>query len=160
MIVPILLGIASVALFISAFAQLDRNLGFASPEDGADRGRVLGYVEDVHAAEGQVLEFDLGPSQPGSRPVVLTTRDDRPWRTFAPGEDVHLLRRVRVTPRGYVVTEYIIDDFAAKWGGLFARAVAAVLCDIGAVAALLLGRRRPSAATRFPPPLPRRPPPA
>lgn len=157
-IVPILLGIASVVLFVSCFMQLDRNLGFVASDEGPATAHVLDYVDDLDAAEGQVLRIELRGSEPGRRPVIATTRDDRPWRTFEPGEEVRLLQRTQVTARGYVFTAYIIDDFAAMWGGLFARAAAAVLCDIAAVAALILGRRRPSAASRFPPPLPRRPP--
>lgn len=156
-IVPIVLALASLALFLAAVLQIDCNVGFAPPGDGILRGRVLGYVEDVHAAEGQVLQVDLAAGGPGSRPILVTARDDRPWRTFSTGEEVRLLQRVTVGPRGYPVAEYIVEDFGAMWGGLLARAGAAVLCDVAAIGILIVGRRRPSAATRFPPPLPRPP---
>jgi len=156
-IVPILLGLASLAFFAVCLARAGRNAGYAPPEHGPILARVIGYTEDLNAAEGQVLQLQF--LDPESGPVVgtVTTRDDRPWRTFAVGEEVTLLERPRVTARGRLISEYIVDDFAAKWGGLIAVAVAGAVCDIGAIALVLLGRRRPSAASRFPPPLPRTP---
>ena len=121
--------------------------------DPALHARPVAYVEDMSRAEGQLLQLRI---HRGDRPLaVVTTRDDRPWRTFSPDEQVRLLVRTEFDARGNPQLEYIVDDFGAKWGGLVARICAAVLCDLGAIAALLITRRRPSGATRFPPPLPR-----
>lgn len=153
-IIPILLALASLVLFVTCLPLVGRNANCREMAP-AVHGRVLDYVEDESRAEGQVLRVQL---YSGDSPFALvSTRDDRPWRTFARDESVRVLHRSGLDRRGHPTLEYIIDDFAAMWGGLLARASAAVFCDIAAVVALLLGRRRPSAATRFPPPLPRTP---
>ena len=154
-ILPILLGFASVVCFVSCVPLLDRTSG-CTPTDPAVHGEVVGYVEDNSRAEGQVLLVRLFSHN--SHYATVTVRDDRPWRTFMPEERVRLLFRSGLDRRGHPTLEYIIDDFAARWGGLIARAGAAVLCDVAAVVALLVTRRRPSAARHFPPPIPRRPP--
>lgn len=148
---PLLLGIASLVLFLSCLPLLDRNAGY-TPMDPSLTARAVEYVEDENAAEGQRLQLQL---MSHGRPLgTVTVRDDRPWCTVDRGDEVRLLIRPSHVRRGPDF-EYIVADFAAKWGGLLARSAAAVLCDMAAVAALLLARRRPSAALRFPPPVPR-----
>lgn len=151
-IIPIMLGIASLWLFATSVPLLDRNTG-CRPMDPAVHGIAVDYIEDSTQSEGHVLRVRLFS---GDQPfATVTTRDDRPWRTFQPGERLQVLFRSGRDTHGRPTLEYIVDDFAATWGALMARVLGAILCNLAALGALLLGRRRPSAAPRFPPPVPR-----